>query len=166
MVFSLKVVAIIGHKKSGKTRLAAMLIKSLRDMGYKVASAKHVHHADFSIDQVGKDSWIHGEAGANPNIIISPREVAVIWRDRSIDSIDELLKLVGGADFLILEGFYNLVRQYKEVLKVVLVKNKEDLDNLRGDILATFEEIDCSEILRLPQQFSKVLKNILSFKGR
>jgi len=166
VVFSLKVVAIIGHKKSGKTRLAAMLIKSLRDMGYKVASAKHVHHADFSIDQVGKDSWIHGEAGANPNIIISPREVAVIWRDRSIDSIDELLKLVGGADFLILEGFYNLVRQYKEVLKVVLVKNKEDLDNLRGDILATFEEIDCSEILRLPQQFSKVLKNILSFKGR
>jgi len=166
VVFSLKVVAIIGHKKSGKTRLAAMLIKSLRDMGYKVASAKHVHHADFSIDQVGKDSWIHGEAGASPNIIISPREVAVIWRDRSIDSIDELLNLVGGADFLILEGFYNLVRQYKEVLRVVLVKNKEDLDNLRGDIVATFEEIGCSEILKLPQQFSELLNNILSFKER
>jgi molybdopterin-guanine dinucleotide biosynthesis protein B len=167
VVFSLKVVAIIGHKKSGKTRLAAMLIKSLRDMGYKVASAKHVHHADFSIDQVGKDSWIHGEAGANPNIIISPREVAIIWRDKNINSIDELLNLVAGeADFLILEGFYNLVRQYKEVLRVVLVKNKGDLDNLRGDIVATFEEIDCSEILKLPQQFSKLLKNILSFKER
>jgi molybdopterin-guanine dinucleotide biosynthesis protein MobB len=67
----MKVIAVVGYKKSGKTRLTTMLIKSLRERGYRVASAKHVHHADFSIDQPGKDSWKHSEAGANPNIIIS-----------------------------------------------------------------------------------------------
>jgi len=162
-VSSLKVIAVVGHKKSGKTRLAAMLIKSLRDMGYKVASAKHVHHVDFSIDQVGKDSWIHGEAGANPNIIISPREVAIIWRDKNINSIDELLNLVRGeVDFLILEGFYSLIKQYKEAMKIVLIKSIEETFNLSGDIIATFEDINRPGIIKLPEQYSELLKIIRS----
>jgi len=162
MMSSLMVIAVVGHKKSGKTRLVTMLIKSLREMGYRVASAKHVHHADFSIDQAGKDSWRHGEAGANPNIIISPREVAVIWRDRNIYSVKELLSLVGEeADFLILEGFYSLVKQYEEAFKIVLIRDVEET-NLGGDVIATFEDINRPEILKLPEQYPQLLKIILT----
>lgn len=162
----MKIVAVVGRKKSGKTRLATMLIRSLRDMGYKVASAKHVHHADFSIDKVGKDSWKHGEAGATPNIIISPREVAVVWRDRSISSINELIDLVrGGADFLILEGFYKLTEQYKGALRIVLVKDREEAAELRGDVIVSFEEIECSEIIKLPEQYPQLLRIILEYRG-
>ncbi|MEM3409614.1 MAG: molybdopterin-guanine dinucleotide biosynthesis protein B [Nitrososphaerota archaeon] len=158
----LKVIAVVGHKKSGKTRLTTMLIKSLRDMGFRVASAKHVHHANFSIDQSGKDSWKHGEAGANPNIIISPNEVAVIWRNRGINSMDELLNLVGeDIDFLVLEGFYRLIKQYKEAIKIVLVKDKEEVADIEGDAFATFEDIDRSEIIKLPEQYPQLLKIIL-----
>jgi len=162
MMSSLMVIAVVGHKKSGKTRLVTMLIKSLREMGYRVASAKHVHHADFSIDQAGKDSWRHGEAGANPNIIISPREVAVIWRGRNIYSVKELLSLVGEeADFLILEGFYSLVKQYEEAFKIVLIRDVEET-NLGGDVIATFEDINRPEILKLPEQYPQLLNIILT----
>lgn len=159
----MKVIAVVGHRKSGKTRLTAMLIKSLRERGYKVASAKHVHHADFSIDQRGKDSWKHGEAGANPNIIISPREVAVVWRGRNINSIEDVLSLIRGeADFLILEGFYSLVKQYREAVKIVLIKNVEEAAELNGDIIATFKDINFSNIIKLPKQYSQLLSIILT----
>ncbi|MCX8193597.1 MAG: molybdopterin-guanine dinucleotide biosynthesis protein B [Nitrososphaeria archaeon] len=157
----MKVVAILGHKKSGKTRLATMLIRSLRERGYTVASAKHVHHADFSIDQYGKDSWKHSEAGANPNIIISPNEIAVIWKKKFLVSPQELKDLVGHVDFLILEGFYSLVKHYTEVLKIFLVKNEEDLANLEGIIFATFEELNNPDIIKLPEQYPQLLKIIL-----
>ncbi len=161
----MKVVAVVGHKKSGKTRLATMLIRSLREMGHSVASAKHVHHADFSIDQAGKDSWWHSEAGANPNIIISPRETAVIWRNKSINSMEELFNIVkGDADFLILEGFYSIVKKYNEAFIIVLVKNMEDLTDLKGDIFASFENIDHPEVLKLPEQYPQLLKIIIESK--
>ncbi|MCL7389627.1 MAG: molybdopterin-guanine dinucleotide biosynthesis protein B [Thaumarchaeota archaeon] len=159
----MKVIAIVGYKRSGKTRLAVMLIRSLRERGYKVASAKHVHHADFSIDQPGKDSWKHSEAGANPNIIISPREVAIIWRDRSINSIEDLLSLTRGeVDFLILEGFYSLVKEYERALKIVLIKKVEEAVGLKGDVIASFEDTNLSGILKLPEQYPQLLNIILT----
>ncbi|MEM4637302.1 MAG: molybdopterin-guanine dinucleotide biosynthesis protein B [Nitrososphaerota archaeon] len=161
MYLILKVIAVLGHKKSGKTRLSTMLIRSLSEMGYSVASAKHVHHADFSVDQVGKDSWKHGEAGANPNIIISPTEIAVIWRKRTINSIEELKNFVGNVDFLILEGFYSLVKRYREAVKIVLVKNREDAVNLENIIVASFEEINDPDVIKLPEQFPQLLKIIV-----
>jgi molybdopterin-guanine dinucleotide biosynthesis protein MobB len=158
-----KVIAVVGHKKSGKTRLATMLIKSLRERGYRVASAKHVHHADFSIDQPSKDSWKHGEAGANPNIIISPREIAIIWRGKNINSVEDILSLIGEeADFLILEGFYSLTKHYEEATKIVLIKNIEEKLDLIGDVIATFEDINCPEVIKLPEQYPQLLKIILA----
>lgn len=156
----MKIIAILGHKKSGKTRLATMLMRSLCKMGHTVASAKHVHHADFSIDQVGKDSWRHGEAGANPNIIISPNEVAVIWKRRTLTSLQELKNFAGNVDFLILEGFYSLVKHYREVLKIVLVKDLDDVANLEEGVMATFEELNNPDIIKLPEQYSQLLKII------
>lgn len=159
---SLKVVAILGHKKSGKTRLAVMLIDSLKKMGYKVASAKHVHHAEFSVDMPGKDSWLHGQAGACPNIIISPNELAVIWKGKTANTILDLIKFVNDADFLVLEGFYSLVKRYKEAVKVILVKNEEEIKEFNNEgIIVTFKDINCQGVIKLPEQFHQLLKKII-----
>lgn len=159
---SLKVVAVLGHKKSGKTRLAVMLIDALKNMGYKVASAKHVHHAEFSIDMPGKDSWLHGQAGACPNIIISPNEFAVIWKGMTINSLSDLMKIASNADFLVLEGFYSLVKKYKEAIKVILIKNEEEIKEFNEGIIATFEDINCKDVIKLPEQFPQLLEKILN----
>jgi len=157
----LKIVAILGHKKSGKTRLAVMLIDALKKRGYRVASAKHVHHPNFSLDMPGKDSWMHGDAGASPNIIISPNEFAVIWRGMKTNTLSEVIKIAGDADFLILEGFYSLVKEYKDATKVILVKNEKEMRDLNEGIIATFENIESPNVLKLPEQFPQLLEEIL-----
>lgn len=164
--FFLKIVAVLGHKKSGKTRLTTMLISSLREMGFSVASAKHVHHADFSIDQVGKDSWRHGEAGANPNVIISPSEIAVIWRNKTLTSPHELSSLVGEVDFLVLEGFYSLVKEYGDILKIVLVGSGDNVPVPGGAIKASFEDVNDPDTLKLPEQYSELLEMVIGDKHR
>ncbi|MCS7136700.1 MAG: molybdopterin-guanine dinucleotide biosynthesis protein B [Nitrososphaerota archaeon] len=157
----LKVVAVLGHKKSGKTRLATMLIRALKEMNYKVASAKHVYHANFSIDQPGKDSWKHREAGANPIIIVSSEEVAIILRDKRVETLSDLVKMAGDSDVLVLEGFHGLLKENDEVIKIALIKNAEDLDTMKGEIVATFENLNESGVYRLPEEFPQLFKLVL-----
>ncbi|PUA31362.1 MAG: molybdopterin-guanine dinucleotide biosynthesis protein B [Candidatus Terraquivivens tikiterensis] len=157
----LKVVAVLGHKKSGKTRLVTMLIKALRDMNYKVASAKHVHHVDFSIDRPGKDSWKHREAGANPTIIISPGEVAIMLRGKKVEALSDLVKMAEGSDVLVLEGFYGLLKESDDAIKIALVKNAEELKTMKGEIIATFENLNEGGVYRLPEEFPQLFKLLL-----
>ncbi|MEM0090506.1 MAG: molybdopterin-guanine dinucleotide biosynthesis protein B [Nitrososphaerota archaeon] len=157
----LKVIAVLGHKKSGKTRLTTMLIRALREMNYKVASAKHVHHADFSIDRPGKDSWKHREAGANPTIIISPGEVAIILRDKKINTLSDLVNMAGDSDVLVLEGFYGLLKESDDAIKIALIRNAEDLNTMKGGIMATFEKLDEKGVYKLPEEFPQLFKLIL-----
>jgi len=157
----LKVVAILGHKKSGKTRLATMLIRALREMNYKVASAKHVHHADFSVDRPEKDSWKHREAGANTVIIVSPREVAIMLVEKTIETLSDLVKLAGDSDVLVLEGFYGMLKESDDAIKITLVRNAEELNTMKGEIMATFEDLNEEGVYRLPEEFPQLFKLIL-----
>ena len=154
-------VAVLGHKKSGKTRLATMLIRALKEMNYKVASAKHVHHADFSIDHPEKDSWKHREAGANPIIIVSPREVAIMLMGKNIETLSDLVKMAGDSDVLVLEGFYGLLREDDDAIKITLVRNAEELNTMKGEIMATFENLNEEGVYRLPEEFPQLFKLIL-----
>ena len=56
------VFGIAGWSGSGKTTLLAKLIPALTARGLRVSTIKHAHH-DFDVDQPGKDSWRHREAG-------------------------------------------------------------------------------------------------------
>ena len=64
------VMGIIGWKNSGKTTLVVALVRELTARGFRVATVKHAHHA-FDIDQPGKDSYLHREAGAQDVIVSS-----------------------------------------------------------------------------------------------
>src|SRR3981189_3747180 len=63
-----------GWSGSGKTTLVERLIPQLRAKGLVVSMVKHAHH-EFDIDQAGKDSHRHREAGCQEVMVTS----AVRW---------------------------------------------------------------------------------------
>ena len=60
----MKVFTIIGYTNSGKTSTLIEIIKELVARNFDVNTVKAIHIEGFSIDQKGKDSWQHREAGA------------------------------------------------------------------------------------------------------
>ena len=64
-------VAIVGKSDSGKTTLIEKVVPELVRLGLRVGTVKHDAHS-FEIDHPGKDSWRHGQAGAEAYVIASP----------------------------------------------------------------------------------------------
>lgn len=99
------VVSIVGRSKSGKTTLIERLIPELKRRGYRVATVKHSHQA-FEIDQEGKDSWRHAQAGSDAVVISSDKRVALIKDQEREAAIEEITLLIGeGFDIVLVEGF-------------------------------------------------------------
>ena len=61
-----------GFSGNGKTTLIEKLIPLLVARGLRVSLIKHAHHA-FDVDQPGKDSYRHREAGCNEVLVSSSR---------------------------------------------------------------------------------------------
>jgi len=59
----MKIFGVTGWKNSGKTGLMERLVADITARGLKVATIKHAHHS-FDVDQPGKYSHRHREAGA------------------------------------------------------------------------------------------------------
>jgi len=98
-------VAVVGKSDSGKTTVIERLVPELRALGLRVGTVKHDAHS-FEIDHPGKDSWRHGQAGAEAYAISSPERFAFIAR------VDEELPLTtlargyfSGFDLLLAEGY-------------------------------------------------------------
>ena len=66
----MRIFGLAGWSGSGKTTLMAALIPELVARGVTVSTVKHAHHA-FDLDQPGKDSWRHREAGAREVMVAS-----------------------------------------------------------------------------------------------
>jgi molybdopterin-guanine dinucleotide biosynthesis protein B len=102
----MRVIGIAGWSGSGKTTLLAKLIPILVARGVTVSTIKHAHHA-FDVDQPGKDSWIHRQAGATEVLVSSANRFALMHelRDRPEPTLDDLLTRLAPADLVIVEGF-------------------------------------------------------------
>ena len=99
------VVYIVGKSGSGKTLLVVRLTRELRRRGYRVATVKHASHG-FDLDQRGKDSWRHFQAGSEATVVVSPRRLALVKRTPSEPQMEEALRLAGAAgDLVLVEGF-------------------------------------------------------------
>ena len=59
----MRIFGLAGWSGSGKTTLMTALIPEFVARGITVSTVKHAHHA-FDVDQPGKDSWRHRQAGA------------------------------------------------------------------------------------------------------
>ena len=98
------VVSIVGYSGSGKTTLVEKLISALKGRGFKVGTIKHDVHG-FEMDQPGKDSWRHKQAGASTTIITSPKRIGMVMDADHDHHPLELLPLMDGIDIVIVEGF-------------------------------------------------------------
>lgn len=102
----MKLFGVVGWKNSGKTTLVAKLVTELRARGYAVSTVKHAHHA-FDLDQPGRDSFIHREAGAKEVLISSGTRWALMHELQGEDEyqLADLLAKMSPVDIVLIEGF-------------------------------------------------------------
>ncbi len=103
---TMKIFGLAGWSGSGKTTLIVKLIPELVARGLSVSTMKHAHH-DFDIDQPGKDSYEHRQAGANEVMISASKRWALMHevREEEEPSVDELIARMSPVDILLVEGF-------------------------------------------------------------
>lgn len=102
----MRIFGLAGWSGSGKTTLMTALLPELVSRGLTVSTIKHAHHA-FDIDQPGKDSWRHRQAGAQEVMIASDRRWALMHelRDQLEPTLDDLLQRLSPVDLVLVEGY-------------------------------------------------------------
>jgi molybdopterin-guanine dinucleotide biosynthesis protein MobB len=102
----MRIFGLAGWSGSGKTTLLTTLIPELVRRGVRVSTIKHAHH-EFDIDQPGKDSWLHRQAGASEVMVASSRRFALMHelREAPEPSLAELVTRMVPVDLLLVEGF-------------------------------------------------------------
>jgi len=103
----MNVVAFAGYSGSGKTTLVESLIPALKLRGLRVSVVKHAHHS-FDIDQPGKDTYRHRQAGAFEVVVASDNRLALIreFEQPRVLSVHHLIaELYEGVDWVLVEGF-------------------------------------------------------------
>ncbi|MCK5659942.1 MAG: molybdopterin-guanine dinucleotide biosynthesis protein B, partial [Methanosarcinales archaeon] len=96
----MKIIAIIGHKNSGKTSLVLDIINKLKQRG-RVGTIKHM--ADHAIDSDGTDTASHFAAGADTTIGIGSDGMLVRTDDAGMGYAIDLLA-GQGMDYAVVEG--------------------------------------------------------------
>jgi molybdopterin synthase catalytic subunit len=97
----MKIISIVGYKKTGKTTLVERLVKALKERG-SVGTVKHLH--DHSMHTPNTDTWKHARAGADVVIGVTPHELVKFLNENSLDrALSELAN--EGMDFAVVEGF-------------------------------------------------------------
>lgn len=97
----MKIISVVGYKKSGKTALVEKIVKALKKHG-SVGTVKHLH--EHRINMPGTDTWKHMQAGADVVIGVTPDELVKFSHDNHLTTaLDELAD--AGMDFGVVEGF-------------------------------------------------------------
>lgn len=91
---------------SGKTTLMEHLIPLFVERGLRVSVIKHAHHA-FDVDQPGKDSYRHRQAGAGEVLVSSGMRWALMHELRGAGEpeLPVLLEKLSPCDLVLVEGF-------------------------------------------------------------
>ncbi len=113
----MKVISVVGYKKTGKTTLVTRLVESLSRKG-KVGTVKQMCHHRFNPENT--DTGKHFDAGAEAVAAITDNELVLVRRNPSLSkALDALADK--GMDFAIVEG-----AKTSSLPKIVL----GDLDNI------------------------------------
>ncbi len=102
----MRIFGFAGFSGSGKTTLIENLVPLLTGRGLRVSLIKHAHHA-FDVDQPGKDSYRHREAGASEVLVTSSNRWALMHELRGAPepSLYELVGRLSSCDLVLVEGF-------------------------------------------------------------
>ena len=111
------VLSIVGRSGSGKTTLLEKLIPEIKRRGFRLATVKHHSHPGFEIDNPGKDTWRHAQAGSDHVVIAAPDKIASIERLVRPLSLDEVLARIHNVDLVLTEGYKREGKPAIEVLR-------------------------------------------------
>ncbi len=102
----MRIFGFAGWSGSGKTTLLEKLIPALTARGLTVSLVKHAHH-DFDVDQPGKDSYRHRQAGCREVLVASSRRYALMHELRGSPepTLDALVARLSPCDLVLVEGF-------------------------------------------------------------
>jgi molybdopterin-guanine dinucleotide biosynthesis adapter protein len=102
----MKIFGFAGWSGSGKTTLIEKLIPRFAKLGLRVSLIKHAHHT-FDVDQPGKDSYRHRQAGASEIMVTSSRRWVLMHelRGAAEPTFEEQIRRFSPCDLLLVEGF-------------------------------------------------------------
>ena len=111
----MRVIGIIGYKKSGKTALMLKLSDELTKRGYKVAVIKHVNEdLDLANSDTSKYKEVLTQVAA-----ITPKEVVIFLKNKN--NLEEIIKYFE-ADIILIEGF----KKEKTFPKIVCLREESE----------------------------------------
>ena len=133
-----KIVNVVGSQSNvGKTTVIEGLIKELKSRGLTIGTIKHDIHG-FDMDQKGKDTYRHSEAGSETVIISSKNKMAVIKKVKEEISLEELINLAKDKDIIIVEGYKNSnlrkIEVYRNELCNEIITKEENLIAVASDV--------------------------------
>jgi molybdopterin-guanine dinucleotide biosynthesis protein B len=111
----MRVIGIIGYKKSGKTTLTLKLSDELMKRGYKVAVVKHINE---DLDLANSDTSQYKE-GLTQVAAITPKESVIFLKNKN--NLEEIIKYFK-ADIILVEGF----KKEKTFPKIVCLKEESE----------------------------------------
>lgn len=125
----MKVISVVGYKKSGKTALVSALVRQLSGFG-TVGTVKHMGEQRLNPEET--DTGRHFDAGADMVIGITGTELVSFARDSDLeDALDMLCDR--GIEFAVVEGFKNsklpkIALGDVEKVSNVLIRIQENVD--------------------------------------
>ena len=128
------VVSFVGNSDSGKTTLLGEVVRELKSRGYRVAVIKHSPHG-FDMDQPGKDTWRHAQAGSDIVAVSSPDRLALIEHVDTELTLNEIAAFIGKkVDIVLTEGYKNC-----NTAKIVILGHEQSQEHLccQGELLTT-----------------------------
>jgi molybdopterin-guanine dinucleotide biosynthesis protein B len=168
------IIGFYGSSNSGKTTLIVKTVKYLVKNGYRIATIKKTDK-NIPLDIEGKDTWLHGKAGASITVLSSNNSTDIMIYDKM--EINDIIKSIiscGSVDVILVEGATDLnipkinlgsdekrdntileyYNNFTDVIKVIEkeIEKKKDIDI---SIIINGDEIVLSEFPR------EIIKNTL-----
>jgi len=141
------IISIVGKSDTGKTTLLEKMIPELKKRGYRVATIKHHVHW-FEIDQPGKDTWRHAQAGSDVVVIAAPNRLAMIRNLEAELTIDQIVEMIPDVDIIFTEGYK---RGDKRKIEVSRRERSRELICTRDELLALATDQPHPEMAGIPQ---------------
>lgn len=143
-----KVLQVVGFKKSGKTTTMNRIIKQLKAMDYKVSVIKH--HGEIGGQEIdiprSRDHISYIENGADESIVQGYDYIHKLRRNESIELQTIIDEEVACKDIILVEGY-----KQAHYDKIVLVNNDEDkkvLSQLQNIKLIVDTSVDTEQIIK------------------
>ena len=115
----MKIITIVGIRKSGKTSTVTALIEAIRRRGKKVGTCKTVFCPTFSMDKSTSNTAKHRRAGSELVCARARFETTFLYPEAL--PLSKILEAYKGCDYVLLEGDY-----YAPVPRIVCAHQEED----------------------------------------